>query len=504
MRSTSGSLVETEFTTAKVSVPEMQSRWKSWAADLFSFPVMCMSLLLVVVFRACLKGIGESDIWWHLLNARHLLQYSSFPSVDTYSFTAAGSPWLNHEWLSEIPFLCGFSVMGLQGILVVYFAVLGLIYAGTYYRACGAGADCKNAAVATLIGIQFGGVSSGPRMLLFGWLCMVGLLLVLDRFQRHKTGLWLLPPLFAVWINLHGSWVFGLVVLTLTIVCGLFEGRWGAVVAHRWSSGELKKLVVALAASLVALFANPFGYKLVLYPFELLSRQQSITRHLEEWQPVDFAADNGKLALFMIFALLAAALFSRRRWKLAEVTMVAFALLTSLIHVRFLFFAALVMVPILAPRLKLFSPYDRERDKPWLNAGIIAAVVATLIFFLPSSAKLQHQIDKEYPSAALEFMERQHINGRIFNSYAWGGYMEWKTPQLKPFIDGRADLFAYNGTFDEYTEATTIRKSLEIMDKHGIEFVLLEPRQPLTYVLDHSLAWRLIYSDRVANLYART
>ena len=141
----------------------------------------------------------------------------SIPSVDTYSFTAAGSPRLDFEWLSEVPFYLGFKAAGLQGILTVYFAVLVLIYVGVYYRSCRAGADCKDATLTTLLAIFLGVVSIGPRTLLFGWLCMVGLLIVLDRFQRTGKGLWLLPPLFALWINLHGSWVFGVVVLTLTI-----------------------------------------------------------------------------------------------------------------------------------------------------------------------------------------------------------------------------------------------------------------------------------------------
>src|SRR5208283_1988834 len=166
LQATSASLLETDLVTAGVKTLDLKPSWKRWASELFSFPVMCMSLLLVVVFKASVKGIGEPDIWWHLLNARHLLQYRLFPSVDSYSFTATGSPWLNHEWLSEIPFLLSFNIIGLQGILALYFGVLALIYAGTYYRACRAGADCKNAAVATLIGIEFGSVSTGPRMLL--------------------------------------------------------------------------------------------------------------------------------------------------------------------------------------------------------------------------------------------------------------------------------------------------------------------------------------------------
>ena len=237
---------------------------------------MCMFLLAAVIFGFSVKQIAEPDIWWHLRNATYLFQHHSLPRVDTYSFTAAGSPLLDFEWLSEVPFFLGFKSMGLQGVLTVYFAVLVLIYAGVYFRSCRAGADCKNATVATLLSIFLGVVSIGPRMLLFGWLCMVGLLLVLDRFQRTGRGLWLVPLLFALWINLHGSWVFGMVVLTLTTASGLVEGEWGLVVARRWAPGQLKKLLLALAASLAALFVNPFGYKLVLYPFDLLFRQQSM------------------------------------------------------------------------------------------------------------------------------------------------------------------------------------------------------------------------------------
>jgi hypothetical protein len=197
-------------------------------------------------------------------------------------------------------------------------------------------------------------------------------------------------------------------------------------------------------------------------------------------------------------------LFSRRRWKVDEVLLTAFALWVALSHVRFLFFAGLILAPILGPRLKLFPPYEREIDKPWLNAGIMAAVVGSLIFFFPSTAQLQQKVDEEYPKAALEFMQRQHLNGRIFNQYGWGGYMEWNAPELKPFIDGRADIFVYNGTLADYAEAILIQAPFEILDKYRIDYVLLPSDQPLTYLLEHSSAWHPIYTDKVAVLLQRT
>jgi hypothetical protein len=379
-----------------------------------------MFLLAAVIFAFSVRQIGEPDIWWHLRNGAQLVLQHSFPRIDSYSLGASGAPWLDHEWLSEVIFFLGFKAFGLQGILAVYFAVLVVIFAGVYYRSCRAGADCKDATIATLLAICLGVVSIGPRMLLFGWLFMVGLLLVLDHFRLTGRGLWLLPPLFAIWINFHGSWVFGVVVLAVTIVTGLVEGEWGLAAAHRWSPVQRKKLLLGFAASLAALFVNPFGYRLVLYPFDLLFRQPSNMRNIQEWQSVDFNTGNGKLALIMVFAVLAAALFSRRRWRLDEVTLMAFALWGSLSHWRLLFFAGLILAPILAPRLKLFSAYERALDKPWLNGFIMAGVAGSLVFFLPSAAQLQQKVDHEYPTAALQFMQREHLKGRIFNQYGWG------------------------------------------------------------------------------------
>ena len=312
--------------------------WRTgFVQEAFSFPVMCLFLLIGVIFAYCPRGIAESDIWWHMRNARTLLQQHSLSPIDTYSFTAAGSPWMNVEWLSEIPFYLAFRAMGLQGLLLVYFITLALIYTGVYYRCCQAGADCKNAAIAALAAICLGGVSMGPRTLLFGWLCMVCLLLIIDRFRQTGSGIWLLPPLFAIWINLHGSWVFGIVVLVLSIAAGLVGGEWGSVYTYRWSPEHLRRLLLAFVTSLAVLFVNPFSYKLVLYPFHFLAHPHGVVEYIDEWQPVDFSTVNGKLGLALIFVPLGIALFSKRRWRLDDVLLVSFALWAALSHVRFLF-----------------------------------------------------------------------------------------------------------------------------------------------------------------------
>jgi hypothetical protein len=224
---------------------------------------------------------------------------------------------------------------------------------------------------------------------------------------------------------------------------------------------------------------------------------------VQEWQSVDFSKGSGKLVMLIIFGWLAAALLSRRRWKLSDVLLMAFALWVGLSHVRFVFFIGLIMAPVLAQWIHLFPPYEGKLDKPWLNAVIMAGVLGWIVFSFPSNAKLQQDVDKQYPTAALQFMQRENVSGRIFNTDAWGGYMEWNAPALKPFTDGRADIFAYNGTFDDYVKTVLIQSPLQVLDKYKFDYVLIEPGHPLEYLLRHSPEWRPKYSDDVAVLFER-
>src|ERR1035437_343611 len=298
--------------------------------NFFPFPILWFAIIALEISLVAVLSIADSDIWFHLRNAQQLLTSYSFLHRDLYTFTSSGTPLLNFEWLSELPYYMAFQAYGLRGLLAVYLVVLWLIFGGMYYLALRRGANCGDAALVTMAAVILGFYSFGPRMLHFGWLCLTADLIVLERFQRAGKGLWALPPLFALWINFHGSWVFGLVVLGIYIVSGLVEGRWGSVSAERWTPAQLRKLVVIVVASSAAMLVNPYGYKLLWYPFDLLFRQQPVLGKIVEWQSVDFHTGYGKLAMLMIFALLAVTLLSRDRWEVRDVLLIAFAVWTAL------------------------------------------------------------------------------------------------------------------------------------------------------------------------------
>jgi len=469
------------------------------------FPLALLWFCLVVLVISVLAPmrIAESDIWFHLRNAQQFLTSHHFPNEDAYTFTSAGAKLLNHEWLSELPYYAGYLWYGLRGLTAVTVLVLCFAFGGMYYLACRRGAHCGDAALIAIAGILLGVNSFGPRMHNFGYLCLTVLLIALERFQQTGKGVWLIPPVFAVWINLHGSWVLGFVIMGIYLASGLAKDNQGRIVAEPWKRGQFLKLLVAIFASAVALLVNPYGYRLALYPFDLLFRQQTNLANVIEWQSVDFNTFYGKLALCMLLSVLGIGMLTDERWAVRDVLMVGFALWTALSHVRFLQFAGLMVIPILAPKLRICAPYDPGKDNPWRNILTAAALIVLMVWGFPTEARLQAIVDSYFPRDALRYMQQHNISGRLFHRYDFGGYIEWNAPAIKTFSDGRTDIFVYNGVFDDYLKARDVKQPFEVFDKYNIEYVLYPPKAALSSLLDNSSGWRIVYEDPVAKLYQR-
>ncbi|HET9400807.1 MAG TPA: hypothetical protein VFO34_07640 [Candidatus Acidoferrales bacterium] len=471
---------------------------------IFSFLAMLAVGLGCVVFVLCRGSIADPDIWWHLNNARYLFTQHHLPNADYLSFTVPGHAWINHEWLSEIPFYLGYQVSGLTGVFVVEFIVIALIFVGVLTLTYREFRNFKSAVLATALSCLLASVSFGPRTILFGYLLMVAMLLVLQRFRQKGSGpLWILPPLFALWINTHGSWSLGLVLFGLIAACGFVSGSWGQVDAAAWTPSQKKALIFTGLASIAALFANPYGYRLVLYPFDLAFRQKLNVAHVAEWVPVNFHDNRGKLVLFLLALLFARAVFQGARWTLTEVALLAFSLYSGLTYIRFLVLVAIVVAPIIAKTLDFMPPYQPEIDKPILNAVLIGLMIFGVIHYWPRNAELTSIVDGQYPSGAVAYMRQNPAPAPLLNFYTWGGYLPWNDPDIKVFIDSRVDIFEYEGVLQDYLDLLDLKHPNVILDKYKIQSVLFPPSEPLAYVLSHDPGWRETYRDNISVLFER-
>ena len=466
------------------------------------------------IFSMYRPDLNDPDIWWHMRNARYLLQQHQFPRTDMYSFTVAGHPWISHEWLSEIPYYVAFHWFGLVGIKSLAFFLLGTIFLLLLHLCYRESGNFKSSVTVCYYATFLATVSFGPRTILFGYIYMLILLSVLLRFRRQGDApLWILPPLFCLWVNTHGSWCIGLILLFLIAVSGLIGGSWGRVDSTRWTPAQLRKLVVTGLASVAALFVNPFGWRLVYYPFDLAFKQRLNIAHVQEWVSIDFHDLRGKMVMALVLGLLLGALFRSRRWDLRDVLILLFALYSGLTYVRFLVLLGIVSAPILAKLLDFFPPYRPQDETPRLNTVVILVILGLMAYFWPREAKVRQSIEETYPAGILPYLKAHPPQGNVLNFYLWGGYLGWYDPGLKDFIDSRVDIFEYAGVLQNYLDLmgadTQQHRPDTILEKYKIQYVLFPPSDSanplhtgggLVYVLEHDPHWKTIYKDKVCVL----
>ncbi|MGZ4840233.1 MAG: hypothetical protein ACXV5J_00685 [Candidatus Angelobacter sp.] len=472
----------------------------------FSFPVFLGAVLAGCVYHLANRGVADPDIWWHLRNAEYLLNTHHFIRSDMYSFTVSGTPWINHEWLSEIPYYLAYRAWGLRGIFLVMVCLIEIVMLGVFYLGWLVSGNVKSAFLASWIAMLLATVSFGPRTLLVGWIFLIVLLALLWRYRMHgKDSLWALPPLFLLWVNSHGSWLIGVGILGIFIAAGLFHGPGGAQESARWSPAQLQRLLKIAALSVLALFINPYGYRLVFYPFDFMLRQNLNVSNVEEWVSVDFHSGRGKMLLATIFIVLALSILRRQRWSLESFALFLFAIYASVTYMRFLFLAGIIFTPLLASSLDMVPPYQREKDKPVINAAFAIAAILFAVFTFPSEQSLAEDIEKKYPTQAIGYLQSlpDHGSNRVLNEYLWGGYLISRCRNVPVFIDSRVDIFEYNGIVRDYLDFSNLKNSFAVLDKYNIQYALLTTNGPQTYLLKRDSQWHVIYRDDVATIFER-
>ena len=470
----------------------------------FSFPVMLASIIVFWVFIGTGYAVWDADIWWHLRNAEYLFTYLKTPQIDLYSYTTNSHAWMNHEWLGEVPYYLAWRAGGLMGIYVTFFLLLAVIMLGIFYRAYQESSNLKASFVASCYSVFLAVVSFGPRTILLGYIFLLILLFLLSRYRaKGDAPLYLIPPFFCLWINTHGSWLLGMIIFGIYIASGCVEGSWGRIDAVRWTPQQLKRLLLTGAASVVALFVNPFTYRLVIYPFDLAFRQKLNVASIDEWASVDFHEARGTVVFILLAAVFLGLLLSRHRWRLEEMLLASFALYSGLKHIRFLFLAAILLTPLLAKLLDMLPPYQPEIDKPALNAVIMAVLLAIAVPRFPSPKDLNTAVEKRFPTQAVAFIKAKRLTGNFFNLYTWGGYLVFFCPDVKTFIDGRTDIFEYTGVLRDYLDAEQFKRPLQVMQKYQVRYALLASDSPLAYLLRNNIGWRVVFSDSVGTIFER-
>jgi hypothetical protein len=472
---------------------------KTWSTHVLS-PQVALGLLLVYLLLfvsaggRVVRSLVDPDVWWHLRNASELLKSGHFMRAESFSFSVAGKPWINFEWLGELPYYFAYRWLGDRGLYLVLFLVAAAILVGIYCLGRLRSGSWTAAFFATAIGLLLTTVSLLPRPLLFGWLFLVIEVGVLWSFQKGRDFSIVLPVSFLLWINVHGSWFIGFVLMALFIACGFFEGSWGNLDAVRWTAAQRRKLLFVAAASFAALFANPYGWRLVAYPLDVAFRQKLTVEHVAEWGSLDFHSPRGKIVVLVLVLLAVLQLVRRRRWILQDAVFAAVAVYGAVTYVRFLFLMAILVMPLLAMDFRN-EKLKEARDYRFICGLVIVALLGMIARAYPRETQLQAGLAEYFPEKAVAWVRGTAGRGNLFSSFNWNGYLEWQAPEVKELVDSRVDIFVHAGVMDDYLRATKVDGTFGVLDKYGIQYVLLPREYPMAYLLGHSTEWKQTYED---------
>jgi len=447
---------------------------------------------------------ADPDTWWHVKVGQDILRTHHWPTVDPYSFTAANTPWIAYEWLGDVV-LAGvarlggiFALGGLRFFLSAAVVLLLYYYGALRSKNCKAG-FVPAGFMASLVLPFF---TLRPQM--FGYLFLLLLLIVLELFRKRVVWpIWTLPPLFLLWVNTHGSFIVGIGVLAIYLCCGLTSVQFGAIETKAWNPRQRLQLELVLLGSLAVLPLTPYGTKLAAYPFDLAFNQPLNTAWILEWGQMPLAESGGKLFLVVVAALVGLQFLFRFTWRLEEALLIFGGTVLAFLHMRMLLVFIPLAVPILATMVaRWIPPYARAKEHYVLNGAVMGAVIAAMLYYVPSREAVERSVDRMFPVKAVAYLDAHPVAGPMLNSYGFGGYLVGSG--RKVFIDGRADLYERSGVLGDYIKLTLMKPgAFSVLDEYRIDSCLLYRDEPLAVALEGRPNWKRVYEDDVAALFVR-
>src|SRR6202041_1026832 len=353
---------------------------------LVSFPAMLGAMLVGASFVTVRAFNVDPDLWWHVKTGELILSTHKWARTDPYSYTSYGAPWMSCEWLGDVLFAAAYRLGGLRGLEALLIVLASAVMLARYGLATLRSGNSKAGFVAAAALLALANLSFSLRPQMLGYLFLILTLIALERFRQGKQrAVWLLPVLFLVWINTHGSWIIGLATVALYIVAGLGRFQIGGLEKRRWTNAERLRLEFAFLLSLMVIPITPYGVRLAGYPFTVASTLPISVANILEWQVMPFNLGGGKLFLALLLGFFLAQVVLRFSWHLAELLLFLFGTAMACMHLRFLLLFVPFFAPLAATMLaKCMPAYNRAKDQYLLNFALMVGVIIAMAHYFPS------------------------------------------------------------------------------------------------------------------------
>jgi hypothetical protein len=473
--------------------------------------VFFISLLITVIFFGPRTFNLDGDLGRHITIGDYIIENASIPRTDIFSHTMSGQALTPHEWLAQVLLALAHRLLGLSGVVLV----TALIISTTFTIVLSESQEESRMPGISLMVTALAAVASSlhwlsrPHVLTFLFLAVWTLLL--ERVRRDKYApVWAFGLLMLLWANTHGAFLAGFVTwgaYLAGVLLEAWETRQGAI-------NRLKAWAKIGLISLAATFLNPAGFHLWGTSTGFISNRYLVS-HTQEYLPPDFHISATWPFLVLIALVIFILASNQKPPPYAHRLLLSGWAVMGLYSARNIPLFAIIAAPILSRTLadilsntgwkavenNLLKIEQSLRGAMWTIISILAAV-----YLMSSSAmRTYNRFDPAiFPVDAVNWLEENPQEGRVFNYFSWGGYLLYRQwPKILVFIDGQTDFYGEALTRD-YEQAITLSSNWEaVLEQHEVGWALLPKNSVLAKALINDLTWEVLYKDDTAIILRR-
>ena len=471
-------------------------------------------IIFLLAFGLSLFKISNWDIWWNLKSGEYIWEKGCIPRQDIFSFTAEGRKWVDHTWLFQVVAWKIYSATGFPGLIISKALLAGITFILLLLVSLRKGGH----RLAALPAAGFALFILRDRLLLrphiFTLFFLTLYLLILEIGAKRRFWLVFLPLLMVIWVNLHGGFVAGFIVLFCNLVALAAHLSFLKFKEGTWPRERLKDLYVLTAvtvATLAASLLNPYTYEILLFPFRLIG-QKAFMESIFEWMPPRWFKG---FYLFWIFLFLTwgAVFFSWRRLKPADLFLLLVFMILAFLARRHIELFVIIAAPILARHLTinlkralgekaLFFGLKMKPLSRLINLATVLILLLVGIWVIVSDERKAFGVGvraRLYPEKAADFIKEAALPGRMYNEYEWGGYLIWRFfPKQKVFMDGRTVVYG-EGIYKDWLKVSEGRENWqEVLDKYGVNFLIINYQKDRPEGFWEEKRWVPVYWDDYA------
>lgn len=461
------------------------------------------------------------DTAWHLATGEEIVSKWVIPYSDPWSYTTGDYPWLNISWLWDCLVYLLYKASGSLSLpLAVNILLNSLTVALVIYNSWRIKASLIGHIPAYILTVTAFSDALLLRPQQMSHLLYALLLMLLLNIDKSGTGILnfsirtylvfclKLFLLFALWVNLHGAFLIGL--LTIFIWAG------DRLITDLKSRDKPTKniFLVTLCAILVlpATTINPLG----VHVYEGAKRTLAgpLQKYILEWQPIFFPPLALNKLLYLTIAAAAILVFFRcSKLSRTERLLTAILLIASVKSQRHLPFLIIVAYPacvllfeqLLTPlfwRPSNLGGHSKPpevtevSDKALKNVKILATLSTSLLLVIGQFQILPAPMPTNIPLSEFSYIIKHEQNRRWFNYYDDGGYfIYFSRGKISCFLDSRAETAFPPQVVQDYLTAYFMKPGWEnVFARYAIDGVILPRSHKLLLQLKNTKNWQAVFT----------